>query len=90
MRVGSAQIGRCVSLERRDQLVLALFDERADRFDGLVEDVGRVQELLLQANLPAGDPRDVEQVVDQADELPHLAFDDVLGEVDILRRRRTS
>ena len=50
-----------------------------------VEDVGRVEELLLEANLAAGDPRDVEQVVDQADELPHLPLDDVLGEVDVLR-----
>ena len=87
-RVGPDRQG--ILLERRDQLVLPLFDERADRFDGLVEDVGRVHKLLLQANLPAGDPRDVEQVVNQADELSHLSFDDVLGEVDILRHRRTS
>ena len=64
--------------------MLPLIDERADRFDGLLEDVGRVQKLFFQANLAARDPRDVEQVVNQADELPHLSLDDVLGEVDIL------
>ena len=84
IRVGSAQIEKGTPLERGEELVLPLVDERADRLDGLVEDAGRVEKFFLQANLAAGDPGDVEQVVDQADELPHLPFDDFLGEIDIL------
>ena len=40
-------------------------DERANRLDSLLENVGRVEKLFLQVDLAAGDPRDVEQVVDQ-------------------------
>ena len=52
-----------------------------ERRPGLLEraadDLAQVGRLLVQLDLAGGDARDVEQVVDQAREVPHLALDDV-------------
>ena len=51
----------------------------------LAHDVGQPHALALQLHLAAGDARDVQQIVHQADHVPHLALDDLallLGAVD--------
>ncbi len=80
---------RQLSLEELgDQGVFSFCDERSHRFDGLLQDRAGIDELPFQADLPAGDPGDVEQVIDQPGELPRLTVDDVLREIDVLEVAR--
>jgi hypothetical protein len=70
--------------DRDAQCVPPLVDERPGRLNRLVENRARVHEILPQANLPARDAGDVEQVVDEPDELPHLPLDDIARPVAAL------
>ena len=77
-------------LDRDAQGVPPLVDERPGRLDRLVEDRARVDEVLPEPDLAAGDPGDVEQVVDEPDELPDLPLDDVARPSRGSPRRRTA
>jgi hypothetical protein len=48
------------------QLLAARLDQRRDLLDGVGDDLADVQHRLVQLDQAARDPRDVEQVVDQA------------------------
>ena len=80
-RVGVGRQGR--RRERDAQGLALLVDQRADDLDGAVDDVADVERLAPQDDLALGDPRDVEQVVDQPGELPGLAVDDVAGPLQL-------
>ena len=67
-------------------VVLPLLDERPDGLDGLVEDRRGVDDLRPEADLAAGDPGDVEQVVDEPGEVLDLPLDDVHGPGSIAPR----
>ena len=60
---------------QRERL-LSLLKQRLRGLDGALDDLGDRRALLVKVDLPAGDPRDVEQVVDQPHELLELALDD--------------
>jgi hypothetical protein len=55
--------------------VRTLLEERAGHLDGLGEHGRKLQWLLLEPHLAARDARDVEQVVDEPAEVPHLPLD---------------
>ena len=63
---------RDVDVER----VPLLLEQRARHLDRLRDDVCELDRLALQLDLAACDPRDVEQIVDEADEVLDLALDD--------------
>ncbi len=56
--------------------VVPLFEEGARRLDARGDDVGQIDLFALQCDLAPGDPRHVEQVVDQAHQVLHLPIDD--------------
>jgi hypothetical protein len=64
---------------RRDlhsQMVPALLQQRARHFDPLGDRGGQLDRLLPDLDLAAGDAGDVEQIVQQACEVLHLALED--------------
>ena len=61
---------------RDRELVLSLFDERAGHLDRVGDDRGDLDGRALEAQLAAHGARHVEQVVDQAREVPDLPLDD--------------
>ena len=61
------------------QHVLARIDQRPADLDRAGDDRPRVDGLDAELDLSAGDPRDVEQVVDQSHQLLDLPGDDVAG-----------
>ena len=56
----------------------ALLEQVARDLDRLRDDVGDLEGLLSQRDLPARDLRDVEQIVDEPDEMTDLSLDDLL------------
>ena len=60
------------------EVMAPLLEQRASDLRRLGEDVADLHRLLAQLHLAAGDPRDVEQVVHQPDEVPGLALDHFL------------
>ena len=71
-------------VEVKLQRVLPLGDQGAGGLDGVVEGRGRLDSTAAELDLAAGDPRDVEQVVDQPGEVADLAADDLHRPVDVL------
>ena len=58
------------------QAMRTLFEQWARHLDALVDDLGDFDGGPFQLNLAPGNARDVEKVVDQVNEVTHLAFDD--------------
>ena len=52
-------------------------EEGPARLDGLLDDLAEIEQRPLDLDLAARDAGDVEQIVDEASEVPALAFDDV-------------
>ena len=65
--------------QRHGQLVPLRLDERPGRLDAAVDRVGQLQPLLAKLDLPPHDPRHVQQVVDQPDQVLHLLLHHVPG-----------
>ena len=83
-RVGSASSRKRPRSSETVELVLPLLDERADRSRRHWSRIGAsVDELLAELDLAAGDPGDVEQVVDQPGEVLDLPLDDVRRPVEV-------
>ena len=59
----------------RHQLVAALLEQRARDLDRLGDHVREVEVLAVELDPAAGDPRDIEQVVDEPDDVTDLARD---------------
>ena len=59
---------------RHQQLVSRCLDRWARSFDGVVDDVLERYQRTAQLHLVLADPRDVEEVVDQAHHMPQLAL----------------
>ncbi len=59
-------------------------DERADGVDRSRQNGGGFEVSGFQANFPARDPRDVEQVIDESHKMMKLAFDHVAGPVAVV------
>ena len=70
------------------ELVMALVDQRADRGGRGAGGRGAVQPLAPQLDLPPGDAREVQQVVELTHQVPELPLHGVLGPGDVLRRGR--
>ena len=78
-RVGSPAIGIGPGGDGDGQSVPAAFDERAHRLDRPRDDRRGVEAFRAELDLPACDPRDVEQVVDESHEVLELAVGDIVG-----------
>jgi hypothetical protein len=79
-------LGRAVDA----QLVLVFHERRLDRLDGPADDRAHLQAFHVEIDRAAGDPRDIEQVVDQLGEVQHLTLDDLAGPGDRGRIGRCS
>ena len=69
-----------VAGQRDRERMAARVDARADHLDRLLDDRGQQDQLLAERDLPLGNARHVEQVVDEPREVPHLP----LGHLDDL------
>ncbi len=56
-----------------------MVDQGAGRLDRPLHDTPHVQPRRMQADLPAGEAGDLQQVVDEVGQLPHLPLDDAAG-----------
>ena len=63
----------------------ALFDQRTCELDGSCNEIRRLDRVATERDLPARDPRHVEQVVHQAFDVPRLALDHADFARDFLR-----
>ena len=63
--------------------MLLLSDRWLHGFDGMGEDRGETDQLLAEPDLSPGDPRDLEQIVDQANEVRDLPVDHLACPADI-------
>jgi hypothetical protein len=57
------------------QVMPAGLDHGATGLKGPLDDHRELDGRLLQRDLASGDPRDIEEIIDEAGELPHLAID---------------
>src|SRR5690606_40643524 len=60
------------------ELVPALLDGRLGQGDGLGDDVVQAQPLGAELDLPGVDPRQVQEIVDEAGEMARLSLDGLL------------
>ena len=72
------------------ELLVTLVDQRANRRHGGAGGRGGVQTLPPQLDPPAGDAREVQQVVELPHQVLELTLHGVLGPGDVLRRGRPS
>ena len=69
-RTGVAVDGEAAgAARRRSSWWLPLLEQRARHLDRLGDDLGQLDRLALELDLAARDARDVEQIVDQADQV---------------------
>ena len=80
---GSASAGNSGLGEGKGEDMLLRVDERLDGLDRPANDVSNVEWLSLQLDLPAADPGDVEQVVNQTSQLAGLAVDDIMAPLQV-------
>ncbi len=64
------------------ELVAAGLNERLAGFDGAADDRGQLDRRLAEFDLAAGDARDFQQVIDQADHVIHLPFHHLMHALD--------
>ena len=83
-RVGSASRGIGPGGRSTVRAWRGALDERPARLHGVLHDRGQVDPLLAELELAPGDPRDIEQVVDQSHHLADLAFHHRAGRLDDL------
>ena len=83
-RVGSPSIGIGPVATETVELRARALDEGADGLDRLRHDRRRRRGVsVFRLDLAAGDPRDVEQVVDESHDVLELALGDVVGPLPI-------
>src|SRR5438309_5315885 len=75
--IGEEHHGLGRQIERNP--VAALVDERARALDRLLDHGAQEERLLAKLDLPAGDARDVEEIVDQPRHVLDLSLDDLAG-----------
>ena len=61
---------------RDHELVVAIFDEVLDFFEGIIHDASNADRFEFQTELAARHAGDVQEVIDHLVELLHLAIDD--------------
>ena len=64
--------------------MVPFLDHRADRLDGTIQNRTGIDLVRAQWNLSPGDPRYVEQIVDQASQVSDVTADDLDGPVGVV------
>ena len=69
--------------QRQCELVPAGSDNRLAGFNGLLRRDREIDDFLMELDLAARDPRNVEQVVDEARQVFRLAVEDVAAPIQV-------